>query len=195
MPPVEGLGERQLCWCAAAPVQDPRHEHVHGDEEEQEVRDGEADPPFDERPGPDDLGGHASEGPAALGQVHDHQPDEHEANVGVVGDPHVQKLQRAECGRGRAQQTEMDRPTGSGAPRGPAVGRPLERRPGPTESVSTIRHPPAPALRLGHLVLMERMSGGVSVPLTRSPGAPLPRARGRRTASRRSPRTPACRGG
>ena len=42
------------------------------------------------RPGLDDLYGHASEGPAALGQMHDHQPDEHEAHVGVVGDPHVQ---------------------------------------------------------------------------------------------------------
>jgi hypothetical protein len=34
--------ERHLCWYAAAPVQDARHEHVQGDEEEQEVRDGEA---------------------------------------------------------------------------------------------------------------------------------------------------------
>jgi len=31
-----------------------------------------------------------------LGQVYDHQPDEHEADVGVKGDPHVQDLQRAD---------------------------------------------------------------------------------------------------
>jgi hypothetical protein len=90
----------------------------------------EADHPFDDGPGPDDPGGHAGEGPAALGQVHDHQPDEDEADVGVDGDPYVQKVQRAECGRCRAQEAEMDRPAGEGAARGPAVGRPLERRPG-----------------------------------------------------------------
>jgi len=39
--------------------------------------------------------------------VHDHQPNEDKADVGVDGDPHVQKVQRAECGRRRAQETEM----------------------------------------------------------------------------------------
>src|ERR1039458_10339846 len=85
------------------------------------VRDGESDPPFEERPGPDKSGSHAGDGPATLDQVHGHQPDENKADDGVVGDPYVQKLQRAECGRCRAQQTEMDLPTGSSAPRSTAV--------------------------------------------------------------------------
>jgi hypothetical protein len=58
--------------------------------------------------------------------VHDHQPDEDQADVGVDGDPHMQKLQCAERGRCRAQQTEMDRPAGEGAARCPAVGPPRE---------------------------------------------------------------------
>ena len=130
VPPVKRQGQRQLRRGAAAPVHDPRHEHVHRDDEEHEVRDRQADPPFDEGPGPDDLGAQARQGPTSLEQVEDHQPDEDEADDAVVSDAHVQKLERAECGRGRAQQTEMDRETGSGAPRGPAVGGPLERRPG-----------------------------------------------------------------
>jgi hypothetical protein len=86
---------------------------------------------------------HTSEGAAALGQVHDHQPDEEKADVGVDSDPDVQKLQCAECGRRRAQETEVDRPTGEGAERYPAVGRPLERRPS-LRLERCIRHP-APA--------------------------------------------------
>ena len=76
--------------------------------------------------GPHDLGGHPSDRPAALGQVHDHQPDEDEADDGVIGDPHVQELKRAQCRRGRAQQRQMDRETGSGTPRGPAPGGTFE---------------------------------------------------------------------
>ena len=145
---MEGLGERQLCWCVAAPVRDPRHEDVHGDEEKEEIRDGEANYPCDEPPGSDDLAGHAPEGPATLCQVDDHQPDEHEANVRVDGDPHVQKLKSADCGRGCRQQTEMDDPTRSGAPRRPAVGLGLERHHGlGLERSSTILYLPAPATR------------------------------------------------
>jgi hypothetical protein len=79
-----------LYWCAAAPVENPRNEHVQGDEEEQEIRDGEADSPFDERSGPDELGGHACDGPAALDEVYDYQPDEHQADDGVVRDSYMQ---------------------------------------------------------------------------------------------------------
>jgi hypothetical protein len=60
--------------------------------------------------------------------MHKHQPDEHEANDGVVGDPHMQKLERGECGRCRTQKTEMNGETGSSAPDGPALNRWLEIR-------------------------------------------------------------------
>ena len=98
VPPVERCWERQLRWCAPVPIHDARHEHVQRDDEEQEVRERKAHPPLHECPGPNDLVGHASEGPAALGQVHKHQTDEHEADIGVVGVAHMQKLERAKCG-------------------------------------------------------------------------------------------------
>ena len=104
---------------------------------------------MDERPGPDHLVGHASEGSAALGQVHDHQSDEHEPHDGVVGDPHVQELQCAECGGGRGQQTEMDREAGSGAPRapaGPATIRSLAASTPGTERRVNHRSPAGPPL-------------------------------------------------
>ena len=126
VPSLEGGWERQLRRDAAAPVHDPRDEHVQRDDEEQEIGDRKADPPFDQR-----LGSRTSwvtiraDGPPALGQVHQHQPDEDQPDDGVVGDPHMKKLERAERGRGRVQETEMDRPAGSGPPRRPAGGRPL----------------------------------------------------------------------
>lgn len=121
VPPAEGHGKGHPCGFASAPVHDPRYEDVQGEEEQQEVRDRKADPPFDERPGLHELLSHASEGPAALGQVHDHQPDEDKADNSVIGDPHVEQLQRGESSRGGAQQSEVDREPGSGAPRGPVV--------------------------------------------------------------------------
>jgi hypothetical protein len=45
-----------------------------------------------------------------LAKVYKDQPDEHETDIAVVGDPHVQKLERAECGGSRAQQADMDCP-------------------------------------------------------------------------------------
>lgn len=45
VPPVGRHGERKPYWLATAPVEDPRHEHVQGNEEEQQVRNGEADGP------------------------------------------------------------------------------------------------------------------------------------------------------
>ena len=93
MPSVKGHREWQLCCSAPAPVKDPRHQDVERDEDEQEVRDDKSDPPLDEQSGPGHLGGQASQGPATLNQVYDHQPDEGEADVGVIGDPHVQELQ------------------------------------------------------------------------------------------------------
>jgi len=127
VPAVKWHGEWNLCWLASFPVDDPRHEDVHRDEEQEEVRDGKSGPAFDERPGPDKLGGHAGNGPAALDQMDGHQADEYEADDSVIIDLDVQKLQRAERGRGRAQQTEMDCPPGSGAPYRPAVMQLLER--------------------------------------------------------------------
>ena len=51
------------------------------------------------------------------------EPDEDEADVGVVGHPHVQELQRGQCGRRPNQQTEVDREAGSGALRREVAGR------------------------------------------------------------------------
>src|SRR5580692_1330928 len=67
VPPAEGPGYRQLDRRAAVPVQDAGDEHVQGDEQEQQVRSGEADGPFGDRPGPDGPGGDAGESPRALG--------------------------------------------------------------------------------------------------------------------------------
>ena len=46
--------------------------------------------------------GHTGDGLAALDQVDDHQPDEDQAHDRVIGDAHVEELQRADgpCGRG-----------------------------------------------------------------------------------------------
>ena len=143
MPPVEGHGEWKLCRLASAPVNDARHQDVQGDEEQDQVRDGETDPPFDECPCPDKLGGHAGEGSAALDQVDSHQPHEDQADDGVISDPDVEQLQRTERGRGRAQQAEMDSPAGSGTPGSPAIGRLLGRYPR-----LRLNHRTAPHLRV-----------------------------------------------
>ncbi len=96
MPSVEGRGERQLYRLASAPVQDPGQEHVQGDEEEQEVRDRDARAPFDERPGPNKLFGHSSDGPTSLDEVYDDQPNKSQADDCVKCDPHMQQLKRAD---------------------------------------------------------------------------------------------------
>jgi len=95
VPPVERHGERKLSWLAPVPVNDPGHKDVQRDEEQEKVRDHKSNAPCDE-PGPQKLGRHPGEGPAALEQVDGHQPNEHEAHDGVVGDSYVQELKRAE---------------------------------------------------------------------------------------------------
>jgi len=97
VPSVEG--QRHLGRLAVDPVEDSRHENVHGDEEEQKIRQGKTASPFEERPDPNQLGSHSTDDPAALDEMHQHQPDEHESDDSVVGDPYVQELQCAERGR------------------------------------------------------------------------------------------------
>jgi hypothetical protein len=99
VPPIERCGERQLSWRAAAPVHDPGHEYVGSDHKEDEVGEGEASSPFDEGSNPDDLGGHPTESSAALEEVYNHERDKGQADVSMEGDPNMQELQRAECGR------------------------------------------------------------------------------------------------
>jgi hypothetical protein len=81
VPPVKRHGERELDRCAAAPVQDARQKDVQRDEEEQEVREGKTDQLL----GPDEPGGHASEGPAALEQVYTQQRHKHQTDIDVEG--------------------------------------------------------------------------------------------------------------
>jgi hypothetical protein len=98
MPPVEGRWEEwQLRWSTTPPVDDARDEHIGGDEEEHQVRHSEADPTFDKILCPDDLSGHAGDGPATLGQMYDHQTDKDDPGHDVIGLSHVQELQGAQC--------------------------------------------------------------------------------------------------
>lgn len=130
VPSTERPRERHANRRATAPVDDSGYEHVQGDEKEHDVGGSEGDPSLDEGLGLDDLSRQAGQGLAALCPVHHHQSDEHEADDGVIRDPHVQQLERAERGGGRAKQTEMNCPSGSSAPRAPTAGRPPGRRAG-----------------------------------------------------------------
>ncbi|HEY3843566.1 MAG TPA: hypothetical protein VGL48_09985, partial [Acidimicrobiales bacterium] len=64
-----------------------------------------------------------------LRQVDNEQTCEYQPHIGMDGVPDVEELQGPEGGSECAQETDMDRETGSGAPNGPPAARPFQRRP------------------------------------------------------------------